>query len=606
MIKEVRKMKEKKPNDLKVLLSYAGSYKGLTFLGLGLSAVAMILGMLPYICIWLVARDLIAAAPNWTQATGIARYGWMAFAFALAGILVYFAALMCTHLAAFRTASNIRRQGMQHLMKAPLGFFDSNASGLLRNRLDGAASETETLLAHNLADIVGTFAMFFAILVLMFVFDWRMGAACLLAAVVSVGALASMMGGKNAGLMAEYQAAQDVMSKAGTEYVRGIPVVKVFQQTVYSFKAFKQAIEDYSAKAEHYQADVCKLPQAVNLTATEGAFVFLVPVALLLAPAALSAGTFAGFVTNFAFYAVFSAIISTALARIMFAASGMMLAKTALGRIDQVMSAPTLKITDHPQLPRGNSIEFDDVSFTYEGSELPALDHVSFTVRPGQTVALVGPSGGGKTTAASLIPRFWDASSGTVRVGGVDVRDTDPHVLMDQVAFVFQNNRLFKASILENVRASRPDASREEVEAALSAAQCTDIIEKLPKGMDTVIGTEGTYLSGGEQQRIALARAILKNAPIVVLDEATAFADPENEAMIQKAFSTLTRDRTVIMIAHRLSTVVNADRIIVLHQGRVAEQGTHAELVSRNGLYARMWNDYNQAVQWKITAEEAK
>ena len=606
MIKEVRKMKEKKPNDLKVLLSYAGSYKGLTFLGLGLSAVAMILGMLPYICIWLVARDLIAAAPNWTQATGIARYGWMAFAFALAGILVYFAALMCTHLAAFRTASNIRRQGMQHLMKAPLGFFDSNASGLLRNRLDGAASETETLLAHNLADIVGTFAMFFAMLVLMFVFDWRMGAACLLAAVVSVGALASMMGGKNAGLMAEYQAAQDVMSKAGTEYVRGIPVVKVFQQTVYSFKAFKQAIEDYSAKAEHYQADVCKLPQAVNLTATEGAFVFLVPVALLLAPAALSAGTFAGFVTNFAFYAVFSAIISTALARIMFAASGMMLAKTALGRIDQVMSAPTLKITDHPQLPRDNSIEFDDVSFTYDGSELPALDHVSFTVRPGQTVALVGPSGGGKTTAASLIPRFWDASSGTVRLGGVDVRDTDPHVLMDQVAFVFQNNRLFKASILENVRASRPDASREEVEAALSAAQCTDIIEKLPKGMDTVIGTEGTYLSGGEQQRIALARAILKNAPIVVLDEATAFADPENEAMIQKAFSTLTRDRTVIMIAHRLSTVVNADRIIVLHQGRVAEQGTHAELVSRNGLYARMWNDYNQAVQWKITAEEAK
>ena len=599
-------MKEKKPNDLKVLLSYAGSYKGLTFLGLGLSAVAMILGMLPYICIWLVARDLIAAAPNWTQATGIARYGWMAFAFALAGILVYFAALMCTHLAAFRTASNIRRQGMQHLMKAPLGFFDSNASGLLRNRLDGAASETETLLAHNLADIVGTFAMFFAMQVLMFVFDWRMGAACLLAAVVSVGALASMMGGKNAGLMAEYQAAQDVMSKAGTEYVRGIPVVKVFQQTVYSFKAFKQAIEDYSAKAEHYQADVCKLPQAVNLTATEGAFVFLVPVALLLAPAALSAGTFAGFVTNFAFYAVFSAIISTALARIMFAASGMMLAKTALGRIDQVMSAPTQKITDHPQLPRDNSIEFDDVSFTYEGSELPALDHVSFTVKPGQTVALVGPSGGGKTTAASLIPRFWDASSGTVRVGGVDVRDTDPHVLMDQVAFVFQNNRLFKASILENVRASRPDASREEVEAALSAAQCTDIIEKLPKGMDTVIGTEGTYLSGGEQQRIALARAILKNAPIVVLDEATAFADPENEAMIQKAFSTLTRDRTVIMIAHRLSTVVNADRIIVLHQGRVAEQGTHAELVSRNGLYARMWNDYNQAVQWKITAEEAK
>ena len=328
-------MKEKKQSDVSVLLGYAGSYKKLTFLGLGLSAVAMILGMAPYLCIWLAARDLIAAAPNWTQATGIGRYGWMAFAFAVAGIAVYFSALMCTHLAAFRTAANIRKQGMAHLMKTPLGFFDSNASGLLRNRLDGAASETETLLAHNLADIVGSAAMVLAMLALMFVFDWRMGAACLLAAVVSVAAMFSMMGGKNAKLMAEYQAAQDVMSKAGTEYVRGIPVVKVFQQTVYSFRAFKQAIEDYSAKAEHYQGDVCRVPQAINLTATEGAFVFLVPVAL-------RSGNFAGFLTDFAFYAVFSAIVSTALARIMFAASGMMLASTALGRMAQLQSASAL------------------------------------------------------------------------------------------------------------------------------------------------------------------------------------------------------------------------------------------------------------------------
>ena len=600
-------MKEKKENDLMVLLRYAGNYKGLTFLGLGLSAVAMVLGMVPYICIWLVARDLIAVAPDWKAASGIAGYGWMAFGFALAGIVIYFCALMCTHLAAFRTAANIRKQGMAHLMKTPLGFFDSNASGLLRNRLDGAAAETETLLAHNLADIVGTVAMFIAMLVLMFIFDWRMGAACLLAAVVSVCALGTMMSGKNAGLMAEYQAAQDVMSKAGTEYVRGIPVVKVFQQTVYSFRAFKQAIEDYSAKAEHYQAKVCKVPQAVNLTATEGAFVFLVPAALLLAPAALRSGNFAGFVTNFAFYAVFSAIISTALARIMFAASGMMLAQTALGRINQVMSAPVLPVTDHPKKPMDNRVEFENVSFTYEGAEVPALDQVSFRVEPGQTIALVGPSGGGKTTAASLIPRFWDVTSGRVKVGGVDVRETDPHVLMDQVAFIFQNNRLFKASILENVRISRPDATRQEVEEALMAAQCGDILEKLPNGMDTVIGTEGTYLSGGEQQRVALARAILKNAPIVVLDEATAFADPKNEALIQKAFARLTQGRTVIMIAHRLSTIVSADQIIVLAEGRVAEQGTHEELVSRNGLYAKMWKDYNQAVQWKISAgEEAK
>ncbi len=595
-------MKQKKQSDVAALLGYAGKYKGLTFLGLTLSAVAMILGMAPYICIWLAARDLIAAAPDWSAAKEISKYGWMAFAFAFGGIIVYFCALMCTHLAAFRTATNIRKQGVAHLMKTPLGFFDSNASGLLRNRLDGGASETETLLAHNLADIVGTVAMFIGMLVLMFVFDWRMGLACLLAAVISVGAMFTMMGGKNAKLMAEYQAAQDVMSKAGTEYVRGIPVVKVFQQTVYSFKVFKAAIDDYSTKAQKYTDGVCRVPQSVNLTFTESAFIFLVPAALLIAPSALSGGNFAGFVTNFAFYAVFSAIISTALARIMFAASGTMLAKTALGRINTVMDAPTLEVTSSPQQPKDNGVEFKDVTFTYDGADHPALDHVSFKVEPGQMAALVGPSGGGKTTAASLIPRFWDVSSGEVLVGCVNVRDIDPHVLMDKVAFVFQNTRLFKTSILENVRAARPGASREEAEAALHAAQCDDILEKLPNGINTVIGSEGTYLSGGEQQRVALARAILKNAPIIVLDEATAFADPENEALIQKALKTLTKGRTVIMIAHRLSTVVGADKIIVLDNGKVAEEGTHAALSVGGGLYERMWKEYNQAVTWKIAS----
>lgn len=584
-------------------MEYTGNYRGLLYSGLFLSAISMVLGMAPYICIWLVIRDLVSVAPNWTQATEIAQYGWMAFAFAVGGILIYFFALMCTHLAAFRTASNIRKRGMAHLMKTPLGFFDNNASGLLRNRLDGAASETETLLAHNLADIVGTVAMFIAMLVLMFIFDWRMGAACLLAAVISLLSMFTMMGGKNAKLMQEYQAAQDTMSKAGTEYVRGIPVVKVFQQTVYSFKAFKQAIEDYSEKAEKYTDGVCRMPQSVNLTFTEGAFVFLIPVALFLAPSALNSGNFAGFVTNFAFYAVFSAIISTALAKIMFAASGSMLAQTALKRIDTVMNAPVLEITENPKTPNGNKVEFNDVSFTYEGADHPALSHVSFVAESGQTVALVGPSGGGKTTAASLIPRFWDVSEGAVKVGGIDVREVDPHVLMEHIAFVFQNNRLFKTSIIENVRAARPGASREEVQKALEAAQCMDIIDKLPNGMDTAIGSEGTYLSGGEQQRIALARAILKDAPIVVLDEATAFADPENEVLIQKAFATLTRGKTVIMIAHRLSTVTRADKIIVLDGGQVAEEGTHEELIEKSGLYARMWNEYNQAAKWKIQNE---
>ena len=590
-------MKQKKKSDVAVLLGYAGSHKGLTFLGLALSAVSMLLSMAPYICIWLAARDLIAVAPDWTKAQSVAQYGWLAFAFAVAGIILYFAGLMCTHLAAFRTASNIRKQGVAHVMNATAarksslssGFFDSNASGLIRGRLDAAAADTETLLAHNLADIVGTITLFLAMLVMMFVFDWRMGAACLLAAVISIVAMFSMMGGKNAKILAEYQAALDRITKAGTEYVRGIPVVKIFQQTVYSFKAFQEAIEDYSTKAEHYQADICRTPQSINLTFTEGAFVFLVPAALFLAPGALAAGDFTGFVTNFAFYAVFSAIISTALAKIMFAASGMMLASTALARIDQVMCAPELKVPEQPKSPQSSRVEFEDVSFTYDGAETPALSHVSFTAEPGQTVALVGPSGGGKTTAASLIPRFWDATSGAVKVGGVDVRQIDPHVLMDQIAFVFQNSRLFKASIFENVRAARPNATREQVLSALTAAQCGDILEKLPQGMDTLIGSEGTYLSGGEQQRISLARAILKDAPIVILDEATAFADPENEALIQKAFSELTRGRTVIMIAHRLSTVVGADKILVLEEGRQVGLGTHRSLLDTCPTYREIW-----------------
>lgn len=597
--------KEKdKNNSLKVLLNYAGSYKILTFIGLILSAISMLCSMVPYICIWLVSKQLIDVAPNWTNAQNVTIYGWLAFAFAVGGILIYFLGLMCTHLAAFRTASNIRKQGVKHVTKAPLGYFDSNASGLIRGRLDAAAAETETLLAHNLADIIGTIVLFISMLIIMFIFDWRMGAACVLAAVISVIAMFSMMGGKNAKIMAEYQAALDRISKAGTEYVRGIPVVKIFQQTVYSFKAFKDAIEDYSVKAEHYQADICRKPQSINLTFTEGAFVFLVPVALFLAPDAISSGNFAEFIINFAFYAVFSAIISTALAKIMFAASGIMLANTALGRINTIMQAPILKTPDNPKVPIDNKVEFVDVSFTYDGSETPALSNVSFTVEAGQTIALVGPSGGGKSTAASLIPRFWDVTSGVVKVGGVDVTQIDPHVLMDQVAFVFQNNHLFKATIFENVHISKPEASRQDVLNALSAAQCDDIIKKLPNGVDTLIGSEGTYLSGGEQQRVILARSILKDAPIVILDEATAFADPENEVLIQKAFAELTHGRTVIMIAHRLSTVVNADNIIVLKEGNVVEHGTHKQLIESKGLYFKMWNDYNQAIQWKITSRK--
>jgi len=600
-----RTMEGKKKGTVARLLDFAGDRAGLTYVGCVLSAVAMAVNMVPYVCIWLVMRDLVAVAPDWGRATRVAVYGWAAFGSAVAGIIVYFLALMCTHLAAFRTATNIRKRCMAHLAKAPLGYFDTHASGLLRRRIDGAAAQTETLLAHNLADITGTVAMFVTLLVLLFVFDWRMGLACFMAAVISIGALFTMMGGKNARLMAEYYDALDNVSKAGTEYVRGIPVVKVFQQTVYSFRAFKEAIDAYSERATHYQGVVCKTPQAVNLTVTEGTFMLLVPIALFIAPGALASGGFADFVTNFAFYAVFSAVLSTALAKIMFAAGGLTQAEDALRRVEEVLSAPTLPLAANPQVPADNAVTFEDVTFAYEGAELPALDHVRFSVPEGATIALVGPSGGGKTTAASLVPRFWDVGAGAVRVGGIDVRDIDPHVLMDRVAFVFQNTRLSSTSILEIVRAARPDATREQVLEALHDAQCDDILEKLPNGVDTIIGSAGTYLSGGESQRVALARAILKDAPIVVLDEATAFADPENEALIQKAFVRLLQGRTVIMIAHRLSTVVHADRIVVLDRGHVVEQGTHDELVGAGGLYARMWADYQTAALWKIEKEVA-
>ena len=460
---------------------------------MALSAFSQLLSFGPCVCIWLVARDLIAVAPNWSEACDIATYGWWAVGFALASIVVYFVGLMCTHLSAFRCASNIRKTMSEHLLKLPLGYFDTHATGELRRIVDGCAASTETLLAHMLPDIAGATAMVAGLLVLLFALDWRLGAACLISVAISLGAMATMMSGKGAEFMKAYMGALVKMNKTGTEYVRGIPVVKVFQQTVYSFKAFHDAIAEYADMAQSYAG-------------------------------------------------------------------------------------------------------------TYEGAEAPAVSHVSFSVPAGSALALVGPSGGGKSTCASLIPRFWDVSSGRVLVGGVDVRDMDPHELMDQVAFVFQTNQLFRQTLADNVRASKPTATDDEVRAALSAAQCDDIVAKLPQGINTMLGAGGAYLSGGEVQRVALARAILKDAPIVVLDEATAFADPENEALIQRAFSKLAAGRTVIMIAHRLSTVVGADKIVVLNQGSVQETGTHAELLSQNGLYAKMWAEYEQAASWKITA----
>lgn len=594
-----KKEKKKEGGGIGELLAYAGDRKFLTYLGMGLSAVSQLLSFGPYVCIWFVARDLIAAAPNWSEATDIAVYGWWAVGFALASIVVYFAGLMCTHLAAFRCASNIRKMTSEHLLKLPLGYFDTHATGELRRIVDGCAASTETLLAHMLPDISGAAAMVAGLLVLLFAFDWRLGAACLISVIISIGAMATMMGGKGGEFMKAYMGALVRMNKTGTEYVRGIPVVKVFQQTIYSFKAFHDAIVDYARMAQDYAGTFCRAPQVANLTALNGLVAFFLPVALLLAP---GEADFARFVANFAFYSIFSAVVPTAMTKLMFVGEASQMSADSLARIRGIMEAKPLAVSAAPKRPLGNSVRFDDVSFTYEGAEGPAVDHVSFDVPAGSTLALVGPSGGGKSTCASLIPRFWDASSGSVLVGGVDVRDIDPHELMDHVAFVFQTNKLFHQTLADNVRAARPDATDEEVREALAAAQCDDIVAKLPRGIDTMLGTGGAYLSGGEVQRVALARAILKDAPIVVLDEATAFADPENEALIQRAFAHLACGRTVIMIAHRLSTVVGADKIVVLDQGRVQETGTHAELLSRDGLYAKMWAEYERAASWKIAA----
>ena len=593
-------MKQKKQSSLSRILSYAGGHKNLTLLGCILSALSAILGLIPYVCVWLAARNVLETWPDPSGISGLAHWGWTAVWTAIGSIVLYFMALMSTHIAAFRTARNIRRTAMAHVLKLPLGFFTGNQSGRLRKLIDDNAGLTEDLLAHKLPDLAGTIITPIAAIIMLFLFDWKMGLLCLLTMVLALLSMCLMMGGKNAGFFHRYQKEIERMSGEAVEYVRGIPVVKMFQQTVYSFKAFYAAIMDYSNLASQY-AMSCRVGQTCFLTFINGAFALLIPAALLLS----SGGNIRTVLVNFIFYSLFAPACGQMINRIMYMSEAVMEADEAVIRLDEILDQKPIEESKVQKRPENAAVSFNHVTFTYPGADRPALDDVSFSVRSGQVTALVGPSGGGKTTAASLIPRFWDTDSGTVAIGGVNVREMNTEDLMSQVAFVFQDTRLFKESLLENIRAARPEATRDEVLAAAHAAQCDDILQKLPQGLDTVVGTKGIYLSGGEQQRIALARAILKNAPIVVLDEATAFADPENEYQIQKAFEVLTKNKTVLMIAHRLSTVQNADSIIVLSEGKIVEQDSHESLLALRGVYTAMWEDYQRSARWKVGKEEA-
>ena len=600
-------MNKKKNAELSQMFKFAGNRHWLTIAGCVLAGISTVLSMIPFVCIWFVVRDIVNAMIQGDQSLAIAsgHYAWLAVAFSLVSIFLYFLALCCSHLAAFRTATNMKKEAMHHIVMLPLGYFSQNASGRLRKIIDDNAGLTEGFLAHQLPDLTGAVVMPIAVIILLFVFDWRLGICCMVPLVISVFFLKKMMGGENANFMSGYMSALENMNKEAVEFVRGIPVVKVFQQTVYSFKNFRAAIEEYKKYASGY-AICCRIPLTGFNVTLNGTFILLIPVAMMIFAGTSGQSDTQKLFFDFLFYSLFTPICTTMMNRIMFASEQLMAAKSAVSRIEAVLQEKPLEEAKAPKMPKDASVVFQDVSFTYPGAKKKALYHVSFEVPVGKTVALVGASGSGKSTAANLIPRFYDVQEGTVFVGGVDVRRIAKEDLMEEIAFVFQNTRLFNDTLLENIRAARPNATRIEVMKAAEAAQCGDIIKRLPKGLDTVVGNGGTYLSGGENQRIALARAILKDAPIIVLDEATAFADAENEHQIQLAFEGLTHGKTVLMIAHRLSTIQNADQILVFGDGNIIERGNHDELLKKNGVYASMWKEYQTQITWKVgkTTEE--
>ena len=587
----------KKQSDLSRLMGYAGNYRYFTYASWVLSAVSALVALVPFVYIWKILRDVLNAAPDYAQAVNIPHYGWMAVLFAVLAYLIYIAALMCSHLSAFRVATNLRLEVSEHLATLPLGFTETFGSGKLRKIIHESTGAAETFLAHQLPDKYNAMATPIGLLVLLLVFDWRLGLLSLVPVALGFVIMSAMTGRRMADKMRQYGNALESMSNEAVEYVRGIPVVKTFGQSVFSFKKFKATIDEYEKWVIAYTKEL-RMPMMLYTAAINGAFAFLIVGGLLFT----RNGVTSEFLLNLLFYIIITPVISLTLTRIMYMSENELVVADALARVDSVLDAEPVPENDHPRHPKDASVSLKDVHFSYDG-KTDVIKGVSLKIQPGQMVAFVGPSGGGKSTLANLICRFFDVQSGSVRVGGADVRDIPKEELMDTISFVFQNSRLLKGSILDNVRLGRAQATGAEVLAALKAAQCMDIVEKFPEGIHTVIGTKGVYLSGGEQQRIATARAMLKNAPILLLDEATAFADPDNEAKVQAAFAQLAKGKTVLMIAHRLSTVANADCIYVVQDGQIVESGTKDELCAQNGLFARMWQDYQASVQWKVAKE---
>lgn len=588
----------KKQSNLSRLLDYAGTYRILTYLSWVLAAAGALLALVPFGYIWRILREVIEVAPQYENAVHVTQYGWMAVAFAVVAVLTYIAGLMCSHLAAFRIATNLRLAMVKHIATLPLGAIEQFGSGKLRRTISETAGSAETYLAHQLPDQAKAMATIAGLLTLLLAFDWRLGLLSLVPVALAFAVMTSMTGKKMQEQMNQYQNALADMSGEAVEYVRGIPVVKTFGQTVFSFKKFKGTIDNYERWVIAYTKQL-RWPMIFYTLAVNSVFVFLIAGAFLFA----SGGTDGGVLLNLLFYIVITPVISLTLTKLMFMSENGMIVQDAITRIDRVLESPSLSYSNAPKHPKDSSVALDHVTFSYDGVK-NALEDISLSIGTGQTVAFVGPSGGGKSTLAALIARFFDPQSGKISIGGANVKDIDKSELMDTVSFVFQNSRLIKGSILDNVRMGKPNATDGEVLAALSAAQCMDIIEKFPDGVHTVIGSQGVYLSGGETQRLAIARAMLKNAPVLILDEATAFADPDNETKVQMAFNALAKGRTVIMIAHRLSTVVNADRIYVLKEGRLAESGSFAELSGQaDSLFGTMWRDYQQSVQWKVAKE---